>query len=110
MVVGRIAESGKEGELPLSSEIRLPLADFEELVSEALPKGLPPMRDVQHAIDLIPGAVLPNQVAYRMPPQQREEIRRQVEDLIAKKLEQVQVLVQFQLYLHRRKMLHGECA
>ena len=44
------------------------------------------MRSIQHTIDLVPGASLPNLSAYRMPPVQRLEIQKQVEDLIRKGL------------------------
>jgi len=43
--------------------------------------GLPLKRDVQHHIDLIPGFILPNKLAYRINPKDTIEIQRQVEKL-----------------------------
>ncbi|KAF7119803.1 hypothetical protein RHSIM_Rhsim13G0121300 [Rhododendron simsii] len=67
-----------------SPEIQQLLKEFKELVSDELPCGLPLMRSIQHAIDLLPGAVLLNLPAYRMPPAHCAEMQKQVEELIAK--------------------------
>ena len=58
------------------------LEEFYVIVLEELPHGLPPMREIQHCIDL----VLPNKVAYQMNPKEHEELQRQVEELIRKGL------------------------
>jgi hypothetical protein len=71
-------------EIPL---ILQPLVEkFPDVVPEELPPGLPPMRDIQHHIDLVPGSILPNKAAYRMNPREHEELQRQVDELITKGL------------------------
>ena len=62
------------------------LNDFQHVFPQEIPHGLPPQRSIQHKIDLIPGSTLPNKPAYRMNPQETQEIQRQVDDLLSKGL------------------------
>ncbi|GJZ52252.1 reverse transcriptase domain-containing protein [Tanacetum coccineum] len=64
--------------------VRTILEDFKDVIPNEIPTGLPPMREVQHCIDLVPGSVLPNKAAYRMNPKEHEELQRQVDELLKK--------------------------
>ncbi|KAK1681375.1 hypothetical protein QYE76_042223 [Lolium multiflorum] len=60
------------------------LKEFQDVFPDELPHGLPPLRGIEHRIDLIPGAPLPNRTAYRTNPEDTKEIQRQIQDLLAK--------------------------
>ena len=47
-----------------------------------LPKKLPPRRDIDHKIELLPGTVAPAQAPYRMAPQELVELRKQLNELL----------------------------
>ena len=52
------------------------LQDFEDVFPDEIPAGLPPLRGIEHQIDLVPGASLPNRPAYRTNPEETKEIQR----------------------------------
>nr|AAK14317.1 putative POL3-like reverse transcriptase [Phaseolus coccineus] len=60
------------------------LSEFEDLFSQEGPIGLPPLRGIEHQIDFIPGASLPNRPPYRTNPEETKEIESQVQDLLEK--------------------------
>lgn len=68
----------------LPSSVKSLLQDYEDVFPTSVPSGLPPLRGIEHQIDLIPGASLPNRPAYRSNPQETTEIQRQVEELLNK--------------------------
>ena len=68
--------------LPVS--ISIVLQEFKDVFPLDLPSGLPPLRGIEHQIDLIPGATVPNRPAYRSNPEETREIQRQVEELLQK--------------------------
>ena len=54
--------------LEFPAEVTLLLTEFYHVAAEELPKELPPMRENQHAIDLVPGSQLPNFSYYGVNP------------------------------------------
>ena len=50
------------------------LQEYEDIFSAEIPSGLPPMRGIEHQINLILGATLPNRAAYRTNPDETKEI------------------------------------
>ncbi|GJR50543.1 gag-pol polyprotein [Tanacetum coccineum] len=70
----------------LSPLVQSLLKSYSQVFPTEIPPGLPPKRSIQHKIDLIPGASLPNKPAYRTNPQETIEIRKQVDILLEKGL------------------------
>ena len=67
-------------------EVKTLLEECKNIIVDDFPNALPPVRSISHHIDLIPGASLPNKTAYRLTPQENEEIKQQVQELLEKGL------------------------
>jgi hypothetical protein len=67
---------------PLPRAIANLLQEFKDIFPAKIPPGLPPLRGIEHQIDLIPGALLPNQAAYRTNLEETKEIQQQVQELL----------------------------
>jgi hypothetical protein len=65
---------------PLPRAITNLLQEFKDIFPAEIPSGLPPLRGIEHQIDLILSASLPNRAAYRINPE--KEIQRQVQELL----------------------------
>ena len=49
-----------------------------------VPSGLPPIRGIEHQIDFVPSATIPNRPAYRSNSEETKELQRQLEELLTK--------------------------
>ncbi|XP_058087529.1 uncharacterized protein LOC131234614 [Magnolia sinica] len=76
-----------EVHVELPPEVTLVLEEYSDVFPEDLPDVLPPMRDIQHAIDFVPGSTLPNLPHYRMNPTEHGELHRQVNELLQKRFQ-----------------------
>jgi hypothetical protein len=69
---------------PLPSNIVSLLQEFEDVIPEKVPHGLPPIRGIEHQIDFIPSASIPNRLAYKSNPEVTKELQRQVGEFLEK--------------------------
>ena len=66
------------------SVVKVLLQEFEDVFSEEIPSSLPPIKGIEHQIDFVPRASIPNRPAYRSNPEDSKELQRQVEELMSK--------------------------
>ncbi len=59
------------------------LSAYRDVFPDELPPGLPPSRDIDHRIELIPGSVPPSRPTYRLSAAELEELRKQLAELTA---------------------------
>ncbi|XP_040944249.1 uncharacterized protein [Gossypium hirsutum] len=58
--------------------------EFKDVFPEDIPSGLPPIRGIEHQIDFIPGASIPNHPAYRTNPKETKELQKKVNEVMEK--------------------------
>ena len=68
----------------LHSSVVSLLQEFEDVFPDEVPDGLPPIRGIEHQIDFVPGASIPNRPASRSNPEETKELQRQVNELMRK--------------------------
>ena len=73
MVYREILSIGtNDRELP--AEIKEALEKYKDVFPKEMPPGLPPLRGIEHHINFVPGAALPNRPAYRVNPEEAKEL------------------------------------
>jgi len=65
--------------------IRALLHEFKDIFPKDGPPGLPCFRGIEHQINFVSGASLPNTPAYRTNPIETKEIETQVNELLDKR-------------------------
>ena len=78
-----VAQVAKESHETILPEVAPIITEFVDVFPNDLPDQLPPTRNIQHAIDLVPRATLPNLPHYRMNTIEHAELQRQVEELLS---------------------------
>lgn len=77
----RGTEGGPEHQTEVM-EVAKVLAEFEDLLLIELSKELPPRREVDDRIELIPGAAPPGRPPYRMASMELAELQHQLDELL----------------------------
>ena len=68
--------SSNDLDLYLSSSFMSLLQEFQDVLPDIIPSGLPPIRGIDHQIDFVPGSTIPNRPAYRCNPEETKELQR----------------------------------
>ncbi|XP_071909873.1 uncharacterized protein [Coffea arabica] len=84
LVSKEVAQNVHDLDTNLPLEVKSLLQEYADIFPDDIPSGLPPLRGIEHQIDFIPGASLPNRPAYKSNPEETKEFQRQVDDLLGK--------------------------
>jgi len=60
------------------------MQEFDDVFPEDIHNGLPLLRGIEHQINLVPGASIPNRPVYKSNPKETKELQRQVDKLMMK--------------------------
>ena len=80
----RVCFNTNELDESLPSVVVSLLQEYEDMFTNDVPSGLPPIRGIEHQIDFVLGATIPNRPTYRSNPEETKELQRQVKELLTK--------------------------
>jgi hypothetical protein len=78
------SEKRDSGVARVDPRIKAVLEEYKDVFPDDLPSGLPPTRDIDHKIEIIPGSAPPVRAPYRMSVPELDELKKQLHDLLAK--------------------------
>jgi clan AA aspartic protease (TIGR02281 family) len=85
VVIAREEQRGHQKEVvgqTLPKRIQEVLAEYKDVLTNELPKELPPRREVDHKIEVQPGAEPPSKPPYRLNQKELMELKTQLNDLL----------------------------
>jgi hypothetical protein len=83
-LVQSLAEHSNDSKAAINSDASTIINEFKEVFPEELPSGLPPSRDIDHRIELVPGQQPPSRPTYRMSQPEMDELKKQLTELMDK--------------------------
>jgi hypothetical protein len=60
------------------------LQEYEDVIPNDVPSGLPLIRGIEHQIDFVPDVTIPNRPTYKSNLKKTKKLQKQVEELMAK--------------------------
>lgn len=84
LMVYEISHESPHLAVRVPNEVMTFLAKFGNIAPVDLPTGLPPYRDIQHVINIVPRVTLPNLPHHRLNPTENAELQHQVDELLPK--------------------------
>ena len=83
------------------------LQEFRDVFPDEIP-GLPPKRDIDFTIEIVPGAAPVSKAPYRMSTPEMLELKMQLKSCWKRSIsDRVCLLGEHQFYLSRKKMVHS---
>lgn len=81
-----LAKESLKAEKDVPRQVQPLLKQFANMCPIELPDRLPPLKDIQHPIDLVPGASLPHLPHYRTSPKEHGVLQGMVDERLSKNL------------------------